>query len=167
VDYIELTKSVLQVDPTGYFIGAVFALIGICFAVSFFSEHAENNLMTTSFMVAFLGGAVACFIGPSVVEPKPNLGAEIQHRSERADQLQAEIEKLYGLELTELELSKLNYPDEKPTVDFEAFGTFDRTELTDDDSILRQEITLVWKDGEMILAQSEDGENFTPIEPTN
>jgi len=80
---------------------------------------------------------------------------------------QTAIEESYDLKLSTDEVEALEYPSERPTSDFESFGSIDKTTLADDDSILKREISLVWKDGKMILAQSKNGEDFEPLELQN
>ena len=73
-----------------------------------------------------------------------------------------QIEETYGLELTPDELEKLNYPSNEPEKDFEVFGSFPVDERTED-GFERTEVFLIWRDGEMALAGSPDGETFTEL----
>lgn len=74
-----------------------------------------------------------------------------------------QISEAYGLELSRDELGDLDYPTEKPDTDFEVFGSVAMDE-PEEDGFLRTEVFLIWRDGEMALAGSPDGETFTELQ---
>lgn len=74
----------------------------------------------------------------------------------------AEVEDTYGLKLTVEELAKLEWPSEKPKGDYQSYGTIERT-LPEGDSFTRRELTLIWSEDELILAESVDSDEFTEL----
>lgn len=82
--------------------------------------------------------------------------------SKQKAQVGEQIEEIYGLKLTEAELVSLDYPAEEPEGDFEVFGSFFQDQRTED-GFERTEVFLIWRDGEMVLAGSPDGETFTEL----
>jgi hypothetical protein len=107
------------------------------------------------FVVAFaLGG-----FGFTAVNPQSIIAWDNQEKG-----IQNEIKSNYGITLSEEELEELEYPDSKLTSDFEAFGSFEETTRGEDGNFVKRELTLIWADDEMILAQSENGEDFKPLE---
>lgn len=77
--------------------------------------------------------------------------------------LSTEIEKNYGLVLTHEEIRALNYPLNEPSESFKAYGSFERM-FPAEDGYAFNRIYLIWDEGEMLLAESETGEDFTPLE---
>lgn len=75
----------------------------------------------------------------------------------------AEVEETYGIELSRSEFAALQFPMFEPEDDFVAFGSIDRTEKSGD-VFEKRELTLIWSDGELFLAESVDGEEFVPLE---
>lgn len=75
----------------------------------------------------------------------------------------AEVKETYGIELTASEFYDLGFPKQEPEDDFAAYGSIDRTERSGD-TFEKHELTLIWSDGELFLAQSVDGEEFVPLE---
>lgn len=79
-----------------------------------------------------------------------------------------QIYDTYGLKLTNSEMEGLQYPQLKtsPTEDFEVYGSISQIAKTDGDGYSKRDLYLIWDDGKMILAESENGEKFTPLTMT-
>jgi hypothetical protein len=78
----------------------------------------------------------------------------------------AEIERVYGLELTEAEVEELMYPYEDPETDFMVFGSIEQREQIEGAQFEERTIYLVWADDELQLSESEDGKSFSELKPT-
>lgn len=115
----------------------------------------DKALPTLLVGVLILGGMFSGFIGLDSLNKNP-----------RADQKQgviAQVEDNYGFEIQESDFYGLKYPRSKPESDFEVFGSISRDQRTED-GFERTEIFLIWRDGEMALAGSPDGETFTELQ---
>jgi hypothetical protein len=80
-----------------------------------------------------------------------------------ASETKGSIEKSYGVALSEEEFEELEYPYGKPETTIETFGSFEQTAETDDGRLVKQELTLVWKDGKMLLAKTVAGGELEPL----
>jgi len=78
---------------------------------------------------------------------------------------QSEVESFYGVVLTDDQARSLHYPSKAPSENFVVYGTVEISSLTPEDTILKREVSLVWRGGEFILASSENGETFVPLDP--
>ena len=106
-----------------------------------------------------LGGAMIVFAGGVfLIMAEPTKTPTVQDRAAAEA-----IEEDYGIELTDEELMALDYPREKPTADFEAFGSFEQMLPADDGGYELNRVFLIWDDGEMKLAKSTDGESFSEL----
>lgn len=105
-------------------------------------------------MLLFIGGLVGFGIGMASLSGVPLTTQKLQ--------VGEQIEETYGLELTTDELENLDYPDTEPEKSFEVFGSFPVDERTED-GFERTEVFLIWRDGEMALAGSPDGETFKEL----
>jgi len=85
--------------------------------------------------------------------------------SHRTEAVSSQIEEDYGLKLSEIELSKLDYPFSKPDSNFEVFGHIDKQIQTDGTSFSEKRVYLVWADGKLGLSESSNGEDYTALEP--
>lgn len=74
----------------------------------------------------------------------------------------AEADEMYGVELSDEDFEALEFPTEEPDEDFVVYGTISETEKSSD-GYDRHDITLIWDDGELLLASSVDGEQFTEL----
>lgn len=106
-------------------------------------------------VVMFIAGLLGFALGMASLSGTPLYAQQVK--------VGDQIEKAYGLELSRDELEDLDYPTEKPDTDFEVFGSFSIDE-PEDDGFLRTEVFLIWRDGEMALAGSPDGETFTELQ---
>lgn len=109
----------------------------------FFSIIALISGLTVSFLAA----------GPDSMEA----------RGEQLHSFQKEAEKTYGITIRESQVQQLKYPRDKPRGGTQSFGSFKQTAAVGDGKFLRRELTLVWVDGKMVLAESTNGEDFTPL----
>lgn len=75
-----------------------------------------------------------------------------------------QVEDTYGLTLTEQDVYELGFPRtvSEPKGDYQSYGTIERT-VPVGDGFERREITLIWSDGELILAESVSGDEFTEL----
>lgn len=135
---------VAMIAGFGLFIGAL--------ALIFYRPNKFWTLLAP--MVVLLGVIGAAFGVTSL-----NLGP-LEHKREA---IRDQIEKTYGLELTNGEIRSLGYPSDRPESDFEVFGSFHKNQKTSD-GFERTEVFLVWDSGEMLLASSTDGETFENLE---
>lgn len=117
-------------------------------------EYSPLQLVLMIAGVMLLGALFVAFIGGNREDISP---------SEWSLQAQAEVEDAYSVELTEDEVYGLEFPAEEPTEDFVVYGTIQRDEESGS-GFERQNITLIWSDGELRLAGSVDGEQFTELD---
>lgn len=74
----------------------------------------------------------------------------------------AEAEEMYGVELSDEDFEALKFPATGPEEDFVVYGTISETAKSGE-GYDRHDITLIWDDGELLLASSVDGEQFTEL----
>jgi len=124
-------------------------------ALAWIFYRPKKFLIFLAPLVVLLGGIGIVFGTTSL-----NLGP-LEHKREV---IRDQIEKTYGLELTNGEIRSLGYPSDRPETDFEVFGSFHKNQKTSD-GFERTEVFLVWDSGEMLLASSTDGEIFENLDP--
>ncbi len=107
---------------------------------------------------AFVSLGIVVILGEALAIGGLAPGGLTQHA-----QLREEIKRSYGIELTSKEDSALRYPTTRPESDFQSYGSFERM-LKVDGTLIKREIYLIWEDGKFYLAQSANGEEFTPLE---
>ena len=75
-----------------------------------------------------------------------------------------QVEDTYGLTLTADDLYELDFPRtvSEPEGACQSYGTIERT-VPVGDGFERREITLIWTAGELILAESVSGDEFTEL----
>lgn len=117
--------------------------------------RTENSFVAFLAMVVALVGVVGFALGMSSISGIPQTAQRIE--------VGEQIEESYGLELSHEELTELDYPVAEPEGDFEVFGSIFRDQRTED-GFERTEIFLIWRDGEMALAGSPDGETFIELQ---
>lgn len=91
-----------------------------------------------------------------------SLNAYNEAADDRKASIIDEAEDVYGVELSDEDFEALEFPTEKPKDDFVVYGTISETEKSGD-GFERHDITLIWSDGELLLAGSVDGEEFTEL----
>lgn len=108
-------------------------------------------------LLALVGSGVAFF----------SVSNDIRSYDEAVEERKAaiidEAEDLYGVELSDEDFETLSFPTEEPKDDFVVYGTISETEKSGD-GFERHDITLIWSDGELLLAGSVDGEEFTELD---
>lgn len=148
MDFVELGP----INPLSIAMILVSAAAAVGGYLLFFS--VERTISYILMMLLFLGGLTGFFLGIASLSGVPLTAQNLA--------VGKQIEETYGLELTPDELEKLNYPSNEPEKDFEVFGSFPVDERTED-GFERTEVFLIWRDGEMALAGSPDGETFTEL----
>ena len=74
-----------------------------------------------------------------------------------------QAEKTYGITIRDEQVEALNYPKDRPQGGTQSYGSFKQTSVGSDGKFVRRELTLVWTNGKMVLAESTNGEDFTPL----
>lgn len=82
----------------------------------------------------------------------------------RDEKIKSQISERYELDLSDSDLSKLNYPKVKEAKDFAYYGSIQQMKPTENGAVAH-EYSLLWKDGKMVIVESEDGKNFKNIGP--
>lgn len=110
----------------------------------------------------FLGGML--YLNPPGVDI-PTYAELVQQDRDHDRLVQKAVEREYGLKLTESQASALDYPEEAPKNDFRVYGSFSDRKQTEgtDFGFQSRTVYLVWSKGKLGLAESTDGESFTPI----
>lgn len=127
------------------------------------SYYWQAAIGVTLAAVTPIVGLVLASIPPdpqSTLVVKMKLNAD----KERIPEIQREVKEAYGLKLTDRETHALDYPYEKPTEDFEVYGSFDKKDQVAGSQFEKSTVYLVWVDGAFDLSESSDGESFTPLE---
>lgn len=124
--------------------------ISATLAVLTLKEKVDFGWFPTAVLILIVGGA----FGAVMVAP---------NSSNQLTEVGKVIEANYGLELDEAQLNALKYPVEEPTVDSRTYGAIDHMLPGEDGSYELNRIFLIWKDGEMKLAKSTDGESFSEL----
>lgn len=158
MDFIAYEGINVALGHVAFALVAIFAISWILCLVAMANSKSSKALglvATVTFCVAFLLGCV----GTVLVSPSTTLAKPV-----RADNIRSEIDESYGIGVSDEELASLAYPESKPTTKFQSFGSFEQTTKESDGNFVKRELTLLWDDGRMILAQSKNGENFEPLE---
>lgn len=138
-----------------------FVALALCFvAMVFLWAHVfklrpgfRRGLGIFGIVILYAGCLAAAFFGVRGLIPNFN---------GQTKAIQMDVEASYDLKLTENEVLLLKYPSSEPEVAFEAFGSVEKM-LKTADSYAKSEIYLIWDEGKMLLAESETGEDFTPL----
>jgi len=146
------------------FVAAVVSLV-VCIILmvsGYRRSDAKGKLLLVLAWISVVVGLVLTVIGMSVT---PNTLDELSAKlGAQTASAQAEIEKVYGLELTESEVEALKYPTEAPEKDFNVYGSILQREQIEGAQFVERTIYLVWADGELQLSESEDGKSFDELE---
>ena len=123
-------------------------------------EETRRKLQTPSIvlLVASTVGVISAFIFVPMFQWAGTT-------DEQNEQLQAETEEYYGLTLDRTDHYWLRYPEERPEVDFKAYGSVSNTSLSAEGEIVSRSITLVWTEGKMIFASEDERGVLQPLEP--
>jgi len=139
-------------------------LLGV-FAFGFFvlmTQKRVSKWLAVVVALSMVGGMVLALMGDGLSDH-----AKRNALQERDSRVIAAIEEIYELELTESELAKLNYPKAEPESNFEAFGSIDKITKAGDEKLLERKLYLVWDEDSFGIFQSENGEDFVPLEAQN
>jgi len=163
MDYIPLD---LSADPVNRFFSVVTPFIFILLGLGFVAGVVLLLKWKSGFgWFLIVAGAIctAIFLPTAFTEPDPTSIAAENARRHQAPEIQKEIQKAYGLEITRDQAQSLNYPNAKPTKSFEIFGSFEDRKQTEGADFETRKVYLVWADGKLNLSQSTDGESFTEL----
>jgi hypothetical protein len=108
--------------------------------------------------VVFIGGLLTSVLATPPMLTTAFVVSSGEQRAAAAEQANT----TYGTSLTREDMGKLEYPGKKPTQDFQVFGKIQADNPTET-GFTRTETFLIWRDGKMLLAASQDGENFSEI----
>jgi len=153
---------------TAYIVIALLFAAGGAVLLAFGISHIfrkKNNLDVTFVFIAvvlsifLIGGPTLMLVGGA----ESSTGALERQR----EAVRAEIQESYGLELTEAEMAKLKYPEAEPESNFEAFGSIDKVTKAGDEKLLERKLYLVWDEDSFGIFQSENGQDFVPLEDQN
>lgn len=108
--------------------------------------------------LAFGGRAMSVFgLVTALVAGSFWVFGSLSDRAEQVESARKVMSSTYGIEVDRAKMDELGYPNERPTADFRVFGS----------TVLGSEkVTLVWKDGEMILATDVSGRSAVELETT-
>lgn len=140
---------------------AVFALVAMVVFILVENRRTKGEWPGKSFIVFLallvtLAGGVTTWIALAASTTSMAYGNQ-----QRAFQEQAE--QTYGITLRDEQFENLKYPVDRPKGGTQSFGSFDQTSVVGDGKFLKRELTLVWTNGKMVLAESTNGEDFTPL----
>ena len=163
MDYIPLD---LNADPVNHFFSVVTPFIFILLGLGFVAGVVLLLKWASSFGWFLIVASAICaaiLIPTTLTDADPTSIAALTARRHQAPEIQREIQKTYGLEITRNQAQSLNYPNAKPSEDFKVFGSFIDRKQTEGTQFEQRTIYLVWADGKFGLSQSSDGESFTPL----
>lgn len=155
MDFIPLTVpdgtwvSVIQVVGVGLMVISAVPLV--------FKKVSETKWATVCAVGLSLGvvAALASLIGAGVLKD-----ATLANAAEWERSVIAEVQDVYGVELSHDEFVALDFPATEPKEDFVAYGTIADT-VVKGGQVKQKATTLIWSDGELSLA-SLKGE-LTPV----
>jgi len=140
---------------------AAIALVALVVFILVENRRTKGDWSGRSFVVfcalaiAFVGsvGTSLCLITPTTYAARDKQEAAIREQ----------VKDTYGVTLRDDQFEKLKYPEDRPKGGTQSFGSFEQTSMVGDGKFLKREISLVWVDGKLVLAESADGENFAPL----
>lgn len=145
----------------GFFGLAAVALIALVVFILVETRRTKGDWSGRGYAVFFIllfilaGSAVT---GTALTSP----AAYAAHDNQEAA-VKEQVKETYGVTLRDDQLAKLKYPEDRPEGGTQSFGSFEQTSMVGDGKFLKREVTLVWVDGKMVLAESTNGEDFTPL----
>lgn len=146
------------VTVIGFAVIVVFLVTATCVSGSF---RVDTERLIIPLVSGVIVGGLAFLVG--LVSLIVSSNSAISARADWKVRAIAEVEETYGIELSGSEFAALQFPMFEPEDEFVAFGSIDRTEKSGD-AFEKRELTLIWSDGELFLAESVDGEEFVPLE---
>lgn len=157
--FIELTYGDSALSTVLFVLAAVAFLTVVVMIFLAGSKIIEFSALTNTLFVALMVVAVASATWATLSMP-----SGLEARKDQLKEVKGQIEDRYDIRLSKDEVRELDYPREEPEKDFEVFGTVTRNvELKE--GFERQELSLLWRDGRLELAQSNDGKGFTALKP--
>ena len=146
-------------DPTW---AAITATVGLFLLLaSVLMLKAPSDPVAATGLALGFAGILGMAVGLTVMVF--STGAAQANRSQWQSDVKDEVKDVYGIELTTKEFKALDFPMQKPDEKFVAYGTISETTQAGD-NFERHDITLIWANGELLLASSVDGEQFTPLD---
>jgi len=120
-------------------------------------------LIIIAFVPGLLGGLT--YFAPPPGSSLPSYAELLRQEADHDRLVQRAVEREYGLKLTEGQANALAYPEKAPKSDFKIYGSFKDRKQTEgtDFGFESRTIYLVWSKDRLGLAESTDGESFTPI----
>jgi len=120
-------------------------------------QRKENRNLPAAIMASLIVAALALLFGFSARGMNREAN-ESQLKYWKMSSIRFEALDSYGIDLVSREIDELRYPKERPTVPEKTFGTLERN--VDAYGVReKQEVTLLWRDGKMILTQRDgDGQ---------
>lgn len=142
-------------------LAAVGLILGIKFGLEVFSQLGVI-LGVVGLVPGILGGSF--YFNPPK-DPVPSYSQLLNQEADHDRLVQKAVEKEYGLKLTEGQARVLDYPTKAPKDDFRVYGSFkDQKPIEGSDfGFESRTVYLVWSKDRLGLAESTDGESFTPI----
>lgn len=119
-------------------------------------QRKENRSLPAAILASLVVAAFALLFGFGArgMDREAN---ESRLKYWKTSSIRLEALDTYGINLLPKEIDELRYPERRPTVPEKTFGTLERS--VDAYGVReKQQVTLLWRDGKMILAQKgEDG----------
>jgi len=112
------------------------------------------------FAVLLGGITIAVGLGPTM-----HISPTYDQSYRQVESVQREIQKSYGIKLSQEEAEALKYPAEDPKTKFKVFGSFEEQKQVEGKAFVSRTVYLVWSDDSLGLSESSDGKSFTPLEP--
>lgn len=108
-------------------------------------------------IAAFILTAIASSFVPGIREGT--------RKAARDEGLRAALNLHYGLRISSEDFAGLSYPYERPSSDFEVFGSILHQERVSESSFVELKFYLVWMGGKFQLSESRDGKRFKELKP--
>lgn len=151
MDYIEVTKNkrsrrvALAIMLLGFLIGII--------AIAMSSSKIDPFTAAHTIFLGGLFGFGIALIG--FVLYAPLSAEERQHRDRK---VLSELNARYDLGLSRTDFMGLGYPATHPQHSFVQYGSIEMVRRSERGGYSKREIFLLWDQGQMVLANSEDGE---------
>lgn len=155
---LEQTQQFYQI-PLFWILAVPVVVLGLVLLVALYFRGLPWSELIAEFLCFLIAGFMlgTSFTLPDVFKKQAEL------RTDQLSAVQKQINNSYGIDLTAKELRALSYPEDEPSQESESFGSFLlRIPESSGRGFTNQKVTLVWVDGKMVLAESTNGEDFTP-----
>lgn len=121
-----------------------FMVLGIIGAFMAPAESTKRAAVGLTLVVIAVAGALSSSFAISTSTDKSEQDARL-----------AEVQRVYGLDISNRDFYELKYPLNLPSDNFRTYGTATVTTEKKDGGLAQRRLTLVWKDGEFRLFQGE------------